>query len=128
MMPFPHAMDSNYPTKIPYKNYRPREDEEEVLKNLEETINLNSLPPAKSPPKRHRGFGASANRFNEDGSLDVGEFRAKWRCAWCLLSGKFTPTLRRGPMGSKTLCNACGIWYGKHGSLPKDRYHEHAND
>ncbi|KAJ3218343.1 hypothetical protein HK099_005097 [Clydaea vesicula] len=65
-------------------------------------------------PRIHRGFGASARVFNNDGSLDVGEFRKNWRCSWCLLSGKFTPTLRKGPLGSKTLCNACGIWYSKH--------------
>ncbi|KAJ3123534.1 Snf5- protein 1 [Nowakowskiella sp. JEL0407] len=79
-----------------------------------------------SPIKKHRGFGASAVPFNYDGSVDVGEFRQKWRCGWCCLSGAFTPTLRKGPLGSKTLCNACGIWYSKHGSLPEDRYHEHA--
>jgi hypothetical protein len=87
---------------IPYRNYRPSTDEEEaILKKLEETTKVKALVPPKSPPKVHRGFGASAQRFNQDGSLDVGEFRSKWRCAWCLLSGKFTPTLRRGPMGSK---------------------------
>lgn len=105
-----------------------------------------------SPAKRHRGFGASAKPFNEDGSMEVGEFRKNWRCTWCLLSGKYTPTLRKGPMGGKvsfdtnlclnaefvltrinpnfqfllqTLCNACGIWYTKHGSLPQDRFREH---
>ena len=90
--------------KIPYRNYRPSTDEEkEILKKLEETSGSASklLPAPSSPPKRHRGFGASANKFNEDGQLEVGEFREKWRCSWCLLSGKFTPTLRRGPMGSK---------------------------
>ncbi|KAI9203395.1 uncharacterized protein BJ171DRAFT_623613, partial [Polychytrium aggregatum] len=80
-----------------------------------------------SPPKKHRGFGASANMFNADGSIDVGEFRLVWRCSWCLLSGRYTPTLRKGPLGSKTLCNACGIWYSKHGSLPQDRYQENAD-
>lgn len=117
------------PKVIPYRNYRPSDEEQqEVLKKLEETIKLSKFGPAKSPPKVHRGFGASAQRFNADGSLQVGEFREKWRCSWCLLSGKFTPTLRKGPMGSKTLCNACGIWYGKHGSLPADRYQEHAGE
>ncbi|KAI3645914.1 hypothetical protein MP228_008842 [Amoeboaphelidium protococcarum] len=118
-------------SKVPYRNYKPTPEEEAlVLKKMEETIKQNALlgQLGSSPPKGHRGFGASAQKFNADGSLEVGEFRSKWRCSWCLLSGKFTPTLRKGPGGSKTLCNACGIWYGKHGSLPQDRYHEHAND
>jgi hypothetical protein len=115
--------------KIPYQYFKPNKEEDmEILKKLEETANISTLPTDAKPPKNHRGFGASARVFNEDGSVDVGEFRMKWKCAWCLLSGKFTPTLRRGPMGSKTLCNSCGIWYGKHGNLPKERYHEHAND
>ena len=92
----------NQSKSIPYRNYKPSPEEEaQILKKLEETINLKNLSPQKSPPKKHRGFGASANRFNEDGSIAVGEFREKWRCSWCLLSGKFTPTLRKGPMGSK---------------------------
>ncbi|TPX33070.1 hypothetical protein SmJEL517_g03898 [Synchytrium microbalum] len=78
-----------------------------------------------APLKKHRGFGASAQMFNADGSIEVGEFRKNWKCSWCFLSGKFTPTLRKGPLGSKTLCNACGIWFSKHGSLPQERYHEH---
>ena len=93
---------SNFSRAVPYKHYKPSvEEEKEIIKKLEETVGLSQLPAAKSPPKKHRGFGARAQRFNEDGSLDVGEFRSKWRCTWCLLSGKFTPTLRRGPMGSK---------------------------
>ncbi|KAJ3321860.1 SWI/SNF chromatin-remodeling complex subunit [Blyttiomyces sp. JEL0837] len=76
--------------------------------------------------KKHRGFGASANVFNSDGSIDVGEFRRNWNCSWCLMSGKHTPTLRKGPLGSKTLCNACGIWFGKHGTMPQERFREYA--
>jgi hypothetical protein len=82
-------------------NRPPTEEEKEILQKLEVTAGLKTLPPSSSPPKKHRGFGASANKFNQDGSLDLGEFRMKWRCSWCLLGGKFTPVLRRGPMGSK---------------------------
>ncbi|KAJ3051257.1 hypothetical protein HK097_007755 [Rhizophlyctis rosea] len=77
--------------------------------------------------RKHRGFGASANLFNADGSVDVGEFRRNWRCSWCCLSGKYTPTLRKGPLGPKSVCNACGIWYSKHGVLPEERYQEHVD-
>lgn len=92
------------------------------LQNLDCKVEMG--PDGVIPPKKHRGFGASANMFNADGNIDVGEFRQIWRCSWCLLSGRYTPTLRKGPLGSKTLCNACGIWYSKHGSLPQDRYQE----
>ncbi|KAJ3410469.1 SWI SNF, matrix associated, actin dependent regulator of chromatin, sub b, member 1 [Chytridiales sp. JEL 0842] len=77
--------------------------------------------------RKHRGFGASAKVFNFDGSKDVGEFRKNWKCSWCLMSGKFTPTLRRGPLGTRTVCNACGIWYAKYQNMPEDRYREFAD-
>lgn len=75
----------------------------------------------------HRGFGASAKVFNEEGDFEMSEWRKNWRCSWCLLSGKFTPTLRKGPLGGKTLCNSCGIWYGKHKTMPKERFQENIN-
>eukprot|EP00834_Sanchytrium_tribonematis_P003189 NODE_116_length_18347_cov_2.280962.p5 type:complete len:364 gc:universal NODE_116_length_18347_cov_2.280962:2557-1466(-) len=56
-------------------------------------------------PKHHRGFGASARVFNFDGREQVSEFRQSWKCNWCLLSGIFTPVMRRGPNGPRTLCN-----------------------
>ncbi|KAI8835565.1 hypothetical protein BC829DRAFT_61296 [Chytridium lagenaria] len=95
---------------------------DEFMHPTEEAVKLalERRPLTKDLGKKHRGFGASANVYNQDGSIDVGEFRRKWHCSWCLLSGKYTPTLRKGPLGSKTLCNACGIWFGKHGTLPEE--------
>jgi hypothetical protein len=55
------------------------------------------------------------------------EFRKNWKCSWCLMSGRFTPTLRRGPLGTRTVCNACGIWYAKYNNMPEDRYREFAD-
>lgn len=102
MPPFVGQQMMNSPAKsVPYKNYRPSSVEEhEIIKKIEQSSTASNQAQS-SPPKSHRGFGASANRFNNDGTVDVGEFRNLWRCSWCLLSGKFTPTLRRGPMGSK---------------------------
>ncbi|KAI9102538.1 hypothetical protein DFS34DRAFT_397850 [Phlyctochytrium arcticum] len=102
----------------------------EVLKSqIDQMLNAPPDPPAKAAlPPAHRGFGASARQYNLDGSASVSEYRRNWRCRWCLCSGKFTPALRKGPLGAKTLCNACGMWYNRHGYLPKDRYREHAND
>ncbi|KAJ3125290.1 Chromatin structure remodeling complex protein sfh1 [Nowakowskiella sp. JEL0407] len=50
-----------------------------------------------------------------------------WRCAWCLIPRSSTPTLRRGPEGPKTLCNACGLCFSKKGSLPADRQFWYSN-
>ena len=105
----PSKPESTIPPKaVPYRNYKPSKEEELViLKKLEESAGITDLPQSTSPPKNHRGFGASAQKFNSDGTLDVGEFRSKWRCSWCLLSGKFTPTLRKGPMGGKVALQIC---------------------
>jgi hypothetical protein len=81
-----------------------------------------NVPPV---PKIHRGFGASGHIFNKDLKANVNEFKKNWKCSWCSLSGLYTPTLRKGPLGNRTLCNACGLWYAKHKTLPQDRYHEH---
>ena len=66
-------------------------------------------------PKHHRGFGASARVFNLSGNEYVSESRRNWKCNWCLLSGNFTPTQRKGPNGPRTLCNVfainIGMWY-----------------
>jgi hypothetical protein len=101
-------------TPLPLSNIPLKRPVEEIEERLD-----------SSPVKKHRGFGASAQMYNADNSIDVGEFRTHWRCSWCLLSGKYTPTLRRGPLGGKSLCNACGIWYAKNGTLPESRFHEH---
>ncbi|KAJ3083032.1 Chromatin structure remodeling complex protein sfh1 [Quaeritorhiza haematococci] len=53
------------------------------------------------------------------------EARKAWRCRWCFCSGHHTPALRRGPLGSKTLCNACGMSYNRNGFLPRERYRYH---
>ncbi|KAJ3132800.1 Chromatin structure remodeling complex protein sfh1 [Geranomyces variabilis] len=118
----------------PKKDWRSKNPPNPMLLNNQIHQMLNSAPPppeaaaSPPPPSTHRGFGASARQYNCDGSATVSEFRMKWRCRWCLCSGKYTPALRKGPLGAKTLCNACGMWYNRHGYLPKDRYREHAND
>ena len=126
----------DHPQGVARKQSVPKIDTELVSKQIELMRNGSVSPvrsPTKSvisadgehaPPRVHRGFGASATVFNATGHIEVGgmstlfsrrlmcvEFRKNWRCSWCLLSGKFTPTLRKGPLGTKTLCNACGIWY-----------------
>ncbi|KNC96773.1 uncharacterized protein SPPG_07980 [Spizellomyces punctatus DAOM BR117] len=122
------------PTTKTKKDWRSKNTvDPEVLKTqIEQMLNAPPDPPPQAdrvpPPQNHRGFGASARQYNMDGSAYVSEFRRTWRCRWCLCSGQYTPALRKGPLGAKTLCNACGMWYNRHGYLPKDRYREHAND
>lgn len=89
----------------------------------------NNLPEQTHPPIHGRGFGASAKPFNADNSLTatLSSERLSWRCRWCYCSGKFTPALRKGPTGAKTLCNSCGMWYARRGTLPVERWREFAN-
>ncbi|ORY06275.1 SNF5-domain-containing protein [Basidiobolus meristosporus CBS 931.73] len=44
-----------------------------------------------------------------------------WRCLHCGIEGRNTPLVRRGPDGSKTLCNACGLAWQTRGKLPEHR-------
>ncbi|KAL5857466.1 hypothetical protein ACOSQ3_004924 [Xanthoceras sorbifolium] len=39
------------------------------------------------------------------------------RCQHCGTSEKFTPAMRRGPAGPRTLCNACGLMWANKGTL-----------
>ena len=48
--------------------------------------------------------------------------RSRWRCSHCAIPGPNTPFARRGPKGNKTLCNACGIYFARHGRLPDHRF------
>ncbi|CAG8473504.1 2052_t:CDS:2 [Diversispora eburnea] len=44
-----------------------------------------------------------------------------WCCLHCGIDGRTTPLVRRGPNGSKTLCNACGLVWASKGELPPHR-------
>ncbi|SCV02163.1 LAMI_0G16424g1_1 [Lachancea mirantina] len=67
----------------------------------------NSLPNAGT---FNSGFGSKNMSLNETG------------CNHC--SRKDTPEWRRGPYGNRTVCNACGLFYGK---LVKRFGHQRAN-
>ncbi|KAJ3200055.1 hypothetical protein HK099_002830, partial [Clydaea vesicula] len=74
----------------------------------------------------------SNSKFNDE-EEEVVEFATKkhqrlfnqqnsnFKCTHCNCSGKFTPALRKGPLGPRTLCNACGVYYNRNGSLPAHR-------
>ena len=54
--------------------------------------------------------------------LGVSTCSSEWRCTWCMVQQIYTPTIRRGPLGGKSLCQACGIWFERGGVLPFERY------
>ena len=45
-----------------------------------------------------------------------------WRCSWCLVRQEFTPTIRPGPLGPRTVCQECFVSYAKRGLLDRDRF------
>jgi hypothetical protein len=49
------------------------------------------------------------------------------KCRWCFCPGNQTPALRKGPLGPKTLCNACGVYFNRNSHLPPNRYLLKAN-
>ncbi|GKV53523.1 hypothetical protein SLEP1_g60044 [Rubroshorea leprosula] len=53
------------------------------------------------------------------GSLEVGSGQQPRRCSHCL--AQKTPQWRAGPLGPKTLCNACGVRYKSGRLLPEYR-------
>lgn len=72
--------------------------------------NLNPNPSQKKPSKRRESN-------NADNNLAVGgEVR---RCLHC--AAEKTPQWRTGPMGPKTLCNACGVRYKSGRLVPEYR-------
>jgi hypothetical protein len=72
---------------------------------------LPPLPPPVAPiaPRRHAG----------DGSSIGGGARAKNNraCGNCGTTSHATPLMRRGPNGVRSLCNACGLWFARRGTM-----------
>ncbi|KAH6787947.1 hypothetical protein C2S52_007499 [Perilla frutescens var. hirtella] len=58
--------------------------------------------------KIHREGGQFAAKIAEEGVVN------ETRCSHCRVSSNNTPTMRKGPGGSRSLCNACGLhWINK---------------
>ncbi|KAJ1970013.1 Chromatin structure remodeling complex protein sfh1 [Dispira parvispora] len=64
--------------------------------------------PARSPS------GQRSSRLDE-------EEKAFWRCTHCNCDGYRTTVVRKGPQGTRTLCNACGLAFTARGHLPEHR-------
>ncbi len=68
------------------------------------------------------GFAAQCSNKLETVSVKDDEWISRWKCQWCCKDGIHTPTIRRGPLGNRTVCNSCGIFYENNAYLPDDRY------
>lgn len=81
----------------------------------------------------NRGTAASRRRSYMPAELEV-QFAAEpedswastddrnnWKCSHCLCKGKQTNLPRKGPLGPKTLCNSCGLFFKTRGVLPGHR-------
>ena len=65
----------------------------------------NSLPRRPpAPPRSGRG-------------VDAGGRRNGRACSNCGCTSHATPLMRRGPNGVRSLCNACGLWYARRGTM-----------
>lgn len=54
------------------------------------------------------------NRTNENNDDDKGG-PVRDKCMRCSMSAKKTPMMRKGPDGCRSLCNACGLKWSRHG-------------
>lgn len=65
-------------------------------------------------PHKSKGFETTGSvvKYPEHASVTVtSAFNGDMKCVHC--ASKDTPEWRRGPYGSRTVCNACGLFYGK---------------
>lgn len=56
-------------------------------------------------------------RERRNGKQDEGSVEVKDRCSRCDVLARFTPMMRKGPDGCRSLCNACGLKWSRHGIL-----------
>lgn len=65
------------------------------------------------------GMGRSRRKNGEkkalEGEMDDKNIPVKDKCMRCLTTAKNTPMMRKGPDGCRSLCNACGLKWSRHG-------------
>jgi len=69
------------------------------------------LPPL--PPPAVNGPNGAAGASSKKGTAKKGG-RA---CSNCGCTSHATPLMRRGPNGVRSLCNACGLWFARRGTM-----------
>lgn len=74
--------------------------------------------PANTQATNHAGGAQSnsvaPNRTNENNDDDKGG-PVRDKCMRCSITAKKTPMMRKGPDGCRSLCNACGLKWSRHG-------------
>ena len=80
----------------------------ELARRVRENVDpvLPQLPPPAPPAPPRNGRGA-----------DAGGRRNGRACSNCGCTSHATPLMRRGPNGVRSLCNACGLWYARRGTM-----------
>ncbi|XP_051141147.1 GATA transcription factor 2-like [Andrographis paniculata] len=73
----------------------------------------------KTKKPRSKGVARKKRSINNVAKNSAGGFVQKRRCKHC--DSEETPQWRAGPMGPKTLCNACGVRYKSGRLLPEYR-------
>lgn len=72
-----------------------------------------------SKPTVRQEVAAAMRRVNGQFARPTGpNGRLHSECVNCHMKASDTPLMRRGPDGSRSLCNACGIIFRKYGELP----------
>jgi hypothetical protein len=91
------------------------DDDEDTVEDGEEWQSGNFF----HKPKQSRKLSSGCQQQQQDHQGGAGDSAAVLRCRHC--QTQRTPQWRTGPMGPKTLCNACGVRYKSGRLLPEYR-------
>ena len=74
---------------------------------------LEGIPPVlpKLPPP------AATKNKNAKAGQSVSHAKTGRACSNCGCTSHATPLMRRGPNGVRSLCNACGLWFARRGTM-----------
>lgn len=70
-----------------------------------------------SSKARPEGSAPASSSWSAEGTPGRDESLPEIICTHCGTSSRFTPMMRRGPDGPRTLCNACGLTWANKGTL-----------
>ncbi|XP_016434188.1 GATA transcription factor 24 [Nicotiana tabacum] len=64
-----------------------------------------------------KSISDEAGSSSAEGNVGSSQEEPETSCRHCGISSKFTPMMRRGPAGPRSLCNACGLTWANKGIL-----------
>lgn len=70
-----------------------------------------------SSKERPEGSAPASSSWSAEGNPGRDDSLPEIICTHCGTSSRFTPMMRRGPDGPRTLCNACGLTWANKGTL-----------